>query len=230
MTHPLILTAHDFVDLSDYVDRHPLRVDLVYAQPAHADNMFKCAIYRDGARMWAWKPLAEMTAKAADILHARTGWILEAKDCLRTVDAQAAIAQTPICLANPQWFAEPLRLFSPPGKGGHPRGMAIDVIARAPDGSEIDMGTPFDFLPTDGAGPDVNPSHREYQGHSDSVMANRAQLTSVMMDAAAALSLPLRPLPQEWWDFRMVNEFADQYAPMRDADLPAHMRMTHVSD
>jgi hypothetical protein len=50
-------------------------------------------------------------------------------------------------------------------------------------------------------------------------------LTDAMMRAAAALNIDLWPLSQEWWDFRLPREFYDQYAPLRDADLPPEMRM-----
>lgn len=216
----------DLVVLDDFVGRKPLRVDTVYAKAAHRDNMFKAAIYRPDAKMLCHRLLAPVILRAADIVHGQ-GYVLECKDCLRPLEAQQKIIDSGIVRAHPQWLEEP-RLFSPPGKGGHPRGMAIDVVLIDANGDEIDMGTPFDYLTTDKS---VNPAARDYAdfghgaAHNALVAANRKILTDAMMQAAADANLALVPLPQEWWDFRIPNDETALYAPVRDADLPPSMRM-----
>lgn len=213
------ISPGDLVVLDDFVGRKPLRVDTVYAKAAHKDNMFKTAIYKPDAKMLCHRLLAPVILRAADLVHAQ-GYVLECKDCLRPLEAQQKIIDSDIVRAHPQWLEEP-RLFSPPGKGGHPRGMAIDVVLVDKNGDEIDMGTPFDYLTADKS---VNPAARDY-AHAAQVMQNRKVLSDAMMQAAADAGVTLWPLPQEWWDFRFPNEETALYAPVSDADLPPSMRV-----
>lgn len=46
-----------------------------------------------------------------------------------------------------------------------------------------------------------------------------------MKNGADDCGVELWPLPQEWWDFRLPPAFTENYAPLRDAALPAAMRM-----
>lgn len=216
------LSADDLVALDDYTSTHPLRIDLVYAQAAHPDNIFKTAIYKKDARMWGHKKFVPIILRAAELCHAQTGWFFELKDGLRTMEAQAAMVETPVVKANPHWLQEPNRLLSPPGKGGHPRGMAIDIILIDANGDALDMGTRFDYLSPDRT---VNPSARDYRDFAPPVLDRRQKLEDWMMQAAQSLDLPLLPLPQEWWDFRFPKEMYDSYAPIADADLPVDMQM-----
>lgn len=216
----------DFVVLDDFAGRRPLRVDTVYAKADHKDNMFKAAIYKPAARMLCHKELAPIVLRAADLVHEK-GYILECKDCLRPLEAQQKIIESDIVRAHPQWLEEP-RLFSPPGKGGHPRGMAIDVVLIDAHGDEIDMGTPFDYLTEDKS---INPAARDYAdfGRGDAynkmVQENRRILTEAMLQAAKEAGRDLWPLPQEWWDFRFPNDYTAQFAPVSDADLPPFLRV-----
>lgn len=217
------IPATDLVALDIFVREHPLRIDLVYAKPEHPDNMFKSGIYRADAHMWGHQELAAIIVRAANICYKKTGLLYELKDCLRTVEAQALMRETDIVKRNPQWLEEPGRLLSPPGAGGHPRGMAVDIVLIDQNGDEIDMGTPFDFLTEDR---NNNPAARNYAKLSKSVLDNRKILEDSMMQAAAEMKRELLPLPQEWWDFRFPKSYSEQFAPMSDALLPPHMRMT----
>jgi D-alanyl-D-alanine dipeptidase len=201
--------------------RYPIKVDLAYARP---DNLlFGEQIYRSTAELWLHEDLAAIVIEAAQRCHDRTGYQFVLYDGLRTVDAQEKMLHTRRVQQNPHWLEEP-RLLSPPGQGGHPRGMAIDIVLENQNGSLVDMGTPFDFL-AHNPSPDTNMAHRDYPGLSPEVIANRAILTNAMTHAARSLNLPLLPLPQEWWDFRLPADVYNQYAPLRDRDLPPHMRM-----
>ena len=213
----------ELVALDDYTGTHPLKVDLVYAQDRHPDNMFKTAIYRPDAKMWGHRDLVAIILAAAQICFKRTGWIFEVKDCLRPVEAQEKMSDTEIVKKNPHWLEEPGRLLSPPGKGGHPRGMAVDIILLDKNGTPIDMGTPFDYLTEDRAN---NPAARNYTQFRSEVLSNRRVLEEAMMQAAQSFGRDLLPLPQEWWDFRFLPEYTVQFAPLRDTDLPPEMRMT----
>ncbi len=213
------------VPMDSFAGEYPLRVELVYAQADHKDNIFKAAIYKPDARLWLHKDLAEIVKRASKLVFEQHGYKMLLFDGLRTTDAQAKIMETDIVQANPQWLEEGNRLFSPPGKGGHPRGMAIDITLETEDWEELDMGTAFDELPLNGAGPDVNKAHRDTRLISDTAGHNRDILTGFMLLAAKELSLPLHPLTLEWWDFRFPAEHYDVFAPLSDADLPVEMQM-----
>lgn len=215
----------ELLAFDDFTATHPLKVDLVYAQPDHVDNMFKTGIYRPDARMWGHRDLVQIILAAANICHKKTGWIFEVKDCLRTVEAQALMCKTDIVKAHPQWLEEPGRLLSPPGQGGHPRGMAVDIVLVDLNGDEIDMGTSFDFLTEDR---NNNPAARNYTQLSSAVLEHRRILEDSMMQAAKEAGRELLPLPQEWWDFRFPRDYTAGFEPIRDASLPPGMRMTEV--
>ncbi len=215
----------DLVPLDDYLTTHPIRIDIVYARADHPHNMFGRAIYKSDARMWCHAELVPIILRAADICHAKSGYIFELKDCLRTVEAQEAMRNTDIVRANPQWLEEPNRLLSPPGRGGHPRGMAIDIILVTKDGDVVDMGTPFDYFTRDRS---VNPAARNYTDFPAEILANRQLLEDCMMQAAAEKGREILPLPQEWWDFRFPYAYSNMFEPLSDAALPPHIRMTNI--
>lgn len=217
------IAATELIALDDFTSTHPIKVDVVYAKPQHPDNMFKTQIYRPDARMWGHRELVSIILAAAQICFKKTGWIFEVKDCLRTYEAQALMRETDIVKAHPQWLEEPGRLLSPPGAGGHPRGMAVDIILVDKNGDEIDMGTRFDYLTEDRAN---NPAARDYAKFSKAILEHRMVLEGAMMEAAAEAKRELLPLPQEWWDFRFPKSYSEQFEPIRDADLPPAMRMT----
>jgi D-alanyl-D-alanine dipeptidase len=204
----------------------PLRVDLVYADGGHPENIFKTALYRPGARLWLHAEFAAVVLTASRLMAERHGGVFILKDGLRTVEAQAAMQRTAIVRANPHWSHGPERLLSLPGQGGHPRGMAVDVVvADAATGALWDMGTSFDHLSTD---PQTNPARRGYQGFAQNILDNRQRLEACFNDAARLLNVPLLPLPSEWWDFRFPASHSERYVAVSDADLPASMQMTRA--
>lgn len=216
------IIPHDLVALDDFAGKHPLRIDLVYAKPAHPDNMFSCGIYRPQAKMWCHREFAPIILGAAERCYKNSKFLFEIKDCLRPIEAQAAMAETDIVRRNPQWLQEPGRLLSPPGKGGHPRGMAVDIVLITENGDEIDMGTRFDYLTTDR---DNNPAARSYRKFDDKILRHRQLLEDCMMEAAKAENRELLPLPQEWWDFRFPYAYTNTFEPVSDKALPPDMRM-----
>ena len=223
------IDADYLVLLEDFCAAYPIKVDLVYAQPHHPNNLFKTAIYSPKAKMLAHKEMAPVILRAAQICFQQTGWIFEIKDCLRTVNAQELMRNTEIVKAHPHWLEEPNRLLSPPGKGGHPRGMAVDIILLDKNGEEVDMGTAFDFLSEDRSN---NPAARNYTNFYDDeklnrqVLSNRKMLENAMLQAGQEAGHPLLPLPQEWWDFRFMPDYSNLFNPIADEDLPPEMRMT----
>lgn len=223
MTQPILtIQPHDLVAMDDLADSVPLRVDLVYADAAHPENVFTQALYRSDAKLWLHRDFAGIVTLAARRCFNEQGLIFVLKDGLRPVEAQEAMQNTAIVRANPHWLAEGTRLLALPGKGGHPRGMAIDLIIAHPDGAALDMGTPFDHLTRD---PRDNPAQRGYRGLSAEAVRNRGLLEDFMMAAARDLNRPLLPLPAEWWDFRFPASYSERYAPIHDRDLPAGMKV-----
>lgn len=213
--------AH-LVPMDMFEDMEWLRIHLAYARP----DCFCGTVYRAGARLWLHRDLAAIAALAAKRLYEKNGFRMILYDGLRTVEAQEDMLQSPAVRANPHWLAAESRVLSPPGVGGHPRGMAVDVSLEDTDGNLLDMGTAFDEFPSGGNDPTENRAHRDYAGLPDTVKENRRILQNAMTGAADALSLKLLPLPVEWWDFRFPADTVRAYAPLSDGDLPPQIRMT----
>ncbi len=202
----------------DYFVRagEPLSVDLVYANAAHPENIFKTALYHPDARLVLHEDLARIILLAARTLYDACQWHLVLKDGLRPVEAQNAMAETEIVKAHPEWLVEP-RMLSSAGQGGHPRAMAVDVSAMNKDGQPINMGTTFDTMTPESA--------RDYTGFDAEILENRHTLERAMVEAAQRLNLLLLPLPNEWWDFRFPAATYKDIAPLSDAALPGPLKM-----
>lgn len=209
----------DLVCMNDYAEQYHFTVDLAYAK---ADNLlFQEQLYHKNAKLWLYKDLAHIVLKAALLCCQRHAHHFVLYDGLRPVNLQRAMAKTQRARENPHWITE--NLLSEPGKGGHPRGMAIDIGLLDQNGQTVDMGAPFDYL-ADHADPQRNPAHRNYK-HNQLITHHREMADSCMLDAAAEFKTDLTLLPQEWWDFRLNAAFINQYKPLHDDDLPSHMRM-----
>lgn len=221
MTNPLI---EALVPMDLFTRVFPVTIDLVYASPVHARNMFSRALYYPQARLWLHEDLARIVLRAASRLNRQHKWTLQLKDGLRTVEAQALMNNTDIVKANPQWTAPgEKRLISPPGGGAHPRGMAVDICVLDQQGGELDMGTPFDHFTRD---PDQNPAGRHYTALPADILERRGIVEEAFTASAASLGLVVLPLASEWWDYRFPAAVYNRYEPLSDADLPPYMQMT----
>lgn len=216
------ISPADLIPLDIFEGDAPLRVDLAYAGP----DSFCGVLYRPGARLWLHADLAAVVVLAAHLSHRDYGLSFVVYDGLRTVEAQALMGESAIVKAHPHWRAGPDRVISPPGMGGHPRAMAVDIGLADAAGALVDMGTAFDEMPANGSGPHENRAHRLYADLPEEAKHNRLILRKAMTDAASLLGLPLLPLPVEWWDFRFPADVTGRYEPLSDADLPLQMRMT----
>lgn len=216
------IAAESLVPLDLFEEIFPIQIDLAYKKPAPA-NIFGI-LYRPEARLWLCEPLAKVVLLASAYATAK-GMKLILYDGLRTTEAQKRMVECPIVSKNPQWLQEPGRLISPPGAGGHPRGMAIDMTIAHHDGTPVDMGTDFDFLsPKSDAR--SNAAHRQYARMEDHVRENRRILDEAVDSAAMALRTDIVFLPEEWWDFRFDADMIKRHSPLSDADVPPQMRMT----
>jgi D-alanyl-D-alanine dipeptidase len=208
------------VPMDRLAPENAFRIQLAYARD---DNLlFGERIYRPNARLWLHEELAEVVAMAASACFENYDLRFVLYDGLRTTDAQEAMLRTERVRNNPEWLSE--NLLSRPGMGGHPRGMAVDIGLENEKSELVPMGTDFDFLALDSS-PENNPAHRDYKNLSQEVRRNRAALTSSMLGAAKKLKVQLLALPQEWWDFRLMPDYFNSYAPLADEDLPPDMRM-----
>lgn len=217
--HPLV---PELVCFNDFAGAFPLVVDAVYADAAHPENFFKTALYKKNAALWGHKDLVAIVLVAALILNKKYGFTLCVKDCLRPIEAQAAMGQTPIVQANLHWVEGPVTLISKPGSGGHPRGMAVDVTVLDKNKQPIDMGTAFDYFTEDMTN---NPAARDYTALAQAALKNRRLLEDAMLMAADKIGRAVWPLPQEWWDFRFYPDDYNAHKALSDADLPPAMQM-----
>lgn len=187
-------------------------LELVYANPQHPYNLFvtpeKQTAYVDNADFVVSEPIAKILSYVARFLP--NNMAMRLYDCLRPIEAQAFMKQ----------FKDSLNIdhnmLSDPGMGGHPRGMAIDcalVPITAPYAvCSVDYGTAFDdlrFTKRDD-GTKMAYAHRNnLQTISFLAKQNRLHLEVIMQKAALAARVPLMPLPQEWWDFRLPKNKND---------------------
>ncbi len=214
------IDPEDLVYMNDKASRYHFRVDLAYARN---DNLlFGEQIYREDAKLWLYKDLAEIVCEAARGCYETHGLRFVLYDGLRTVDAQEAMMHTRRAIENPHWMESPA-LLSTPGSGGHPRAMAIDISTEDENGVLVNMGCSFDFL-AENAAPNHNPAHREYN-HPPLIKQNRKILDNAMIGASKTLGIPLTPLAEEWWDFRLPPSFYRADKPLSDSDLPEEMKM-----
>jgi D-alanyl-D-alanine dipeptidase len=84
---------------------------------------------------------------------------------------------------------------------GHSRGSTIDMTLARPDGTELDMGTRFDFFSPKSWTAASNVTAEQH--------ANRMRLAVAMQRRG------FRGYPKEWWHFTLRNEpFPDRYFDM----------------
>jgi D-alanyl-D-alanine dipeptidase len=160
----------------------------------------------EAPRCFLTKPAAEALAQVARDLAAQ-GLVLKVFDCYRPARAVANFVRWAHNLndtAGKREFYPDVdkRVLFREGyissRSGHSRGSTVDLTLAKADGSELDMGTPFDFFSprswpgSPGVGPDAK--------------ANRA------LFAAAMRRRGFRPYPREWWHFTLAHEpFPDTY-------------------
>lgn len=146
------------------------------------------------------QPAANALAEVARDVATR-GLVIKAFDCYRPARAVADFvrwARDPRDQAAKAEFypqVDKRTLFRDgyiASHSGHSRGSTIDLTLARSDGSELDMGTPFDFF-----------SPRSWTAASN---VSAEQHANRMRLAAAMQRHGFRGYPKEWWHFTLRNE------------------------
>jgi D-alanyl-D-alanine dipeptidase len=187
-------------------------IEIVYSDPNHHYNIFvdehHQSAYLQNADFIVSKPIYKILQNCEQFIP--EGMKMRLYDCMRPVEAQLFMKQ----------FKDKLNIdynmLSEPGAGGHPRGMAIDCALVKNDNlygvCSTDYGTAFDDLNfiINQDGSKIAHAHRNnLKEISFSAKQNRLQLEIIMQKAALLSRIPLMPLPQEWWDFRLPKNKND---------------------
>jgi zinc D-Ala-D-Ala dipeptidase len=160
----------------------------------------------EAPRCFLTKPAAEALAQVARDLAAQ-GLVLKAFDCYRPARAVANFVRWAHNLNDTvgkrEFYPEvDKRMLFRDGyissRSGHSRGSTVDLTLARADGSELEMGTPFDFF-----------SPRSWPS-SPSVSAEAKENRALF--AAAMRRRGFRAYPREWWHFTLAHEpFPDTY-------------------
>jgi D-alanyl-D-alanine dipeptidase len=117
------------------------------------------------------------------------GYRIKLFDCYRPLDIQKKMWAI---MPNADYVANP-------AKGSiHNRGGAVDITLIDENGTELDMGTSFDFF-----GPEA--SHN-YEGISRKIRKNRTLLKSIM------LKHNFKSFDSEWWHYNLIDSSKDNLA------------------
>lgn len=157
---------------------HPVRIDLKYAT---ADNFTGKPVYKNGAKCYLNTEAAEKLGVAIKLAAAQ-GYQFLIFDAYRPTEAQWKLWEhTP----DPNFLADPAK-GSP-----HSRGAAIDLTLTRRDGTELDMGTPFDAF--------TERSHHGNQHIHAEAQRNRLLLMGIMTTAGWDF------YRNEWWHYQLFN-------------------------
>jgi D-alanyl-D-alanine dipeptidase len=187
--------------------------DLIYdnkGRPIHVDaktyaatprdlkvNKFAKA-YRNDARIWLHRAMADIVVDAALFLHKQHGWTCTIYDGLRTVDGAY--------LVYSQMSDEDIAsgIFAAPGNSAHNKGMAVDLVIFDADGTLVEMGGNFDHL-------DMTTNSRTYTGLPPHVIENRIKREIAFQHAALLHGRLFAPLRSEFWDERFPENTQDHW-------------------
>jgi len=169
-----------FVNLKEY------NSDFVYDMKyATADNFLKTKVYDCAEcflRLKTVKALIEANKKFIE-----KGYKIKIFDCYRPLDIQKKMWTI---VSNPKYVANP-------AKGSiHNRGGAIDITLLDSSGTELDMGTTFDFF-------GIEASHN-YPNISETVKQNRKLLKTLMTNSG------FNSFDSEWWHYNLKSGLNDK--------------------
>ena len=155
-----------------------IRVELKYAT---ADNFMKEPLYRNGAKAFLRRSVAERLLKAQALLKDR-GLSIKVFDAYRPLSVQKRMFER---FPYPGFVADPAK------GSNHNRGAAVDVTLTDAQGREWGMPSAYDeFSPR---------SHIRYLSSDAQAMAHREILQQTLIEAG------FEPLETEWWHFNDPN-------------------------
>lgn len=155
--------------------------DMKYATQ---DNFLKAKVY-DCAECLIRLKTVKALVKANEVFI-KKGYQIKIFDCYRPLDIQNKMWQI---VSNPKYVADPK-------KGSiHNRGGAVDISLVKLDGSNVDMGTAFDFF-------GIEASHN-YKKLPKEVIDNRELLRKVMVANG------FNSFESEWWHYNLKNALKD---------------------
>lgn len=171
------LPDYDTTQWTEIFDDAYYALDLRYAT---SDNFMDQQIY-DCGRCFLEKDTKRRLDSVAIELR-KEGYRLLLFDCFRPLPFQQKL-----------WDIKPSANYvTPPWKGSmHNRGLAIDLSLEDSTGTQVDMGTSFDFF-----GPKA---HSMYQGLPKKIIENRKRLRSAMKKHG------FTGIRTEWWHFSNKN-------------------------
>lgn len=169
-----------FVNLKNYSN------DFIYDMKyATEDNFLKEKVYPCGECLLRVKTIKSLLRANAAFLE--KGFKIKIFDCYRPKSIQEKmwkIVPNPIYVANPK-------------KGSiHNRGGAVDITLVTLAGTELEMGTKFDFFGEEA-------SHN-YQNFSKTILENRVFLKEIM------LQNNFKSFDSEWWHYNLNGSNTDE--------------------
>lgn len=171
---------YDTLKWSDLHDINPLiQIDMKYAT---TDNFVEEQMYECGRCLLRPK-VAEAVNAAHQFLQTK-GYGLKMLDCYRPRPIQQKLWDK---VPNPSYV-------TPPKKGSmHNRGLAVDLTLVDENGTELDMGTPFDFF--------GKKAHQNYTNLPQQIIDRRKLLRETM------IQFGFKPIRTEWWHYSYSKHF-----------------------
>lgn len=158
--------------------------DMKYATE---DNFLKTKVYDCDDCYLRLKTIKSLINANNEFLS--KGYRIKIFDCYRPLDIQKKMFEL---VPNPEYVANPK-------KGSiHNRGGAVDLTLVDENGTELDMGTTFDFFGQE--------SSHSYTDLSKKIRKNRAFLKEVM------IKNNFKPLNSEWWHYNLNESSVDKLA------------------
>lgn len=167
-------------------------IDMRYATTNNFVNekMYECG------RCFLRKEVAEAMLTAHKQLQEQGYGGLKMFDCYRPRPIQQKLWDK---VPNPSYV-------TPPSRGSmHNRGAAVDLTIVDSTGTELDMGTEFDYFGKE--------AHHTYTEHSDTIQTNRDLLKSTME------SVGFSSIRTEWWHYSFKGKSYQLSDMLWDCDL-----------
>jgi D-alanyl-D-alanine dipeptidase len=168
-----------FVNLKDYSN------DFIYDMKyATTDNFLKEKVY-DCAECYLRLKTVKSLIKANSEFISK-GFKIKIFDCYRPLDIQKKMWTI---VSNPEYVADPK-------KGSiHNRGGAVDITLVDKNGTEVNMGTAFDYFGIE--------SGHLYPNFPEEILQNRKLLKDIM------LQNDFSSFDSEWWHYNLKNSNSD---------------------